>query len=428
MRKVAFILILLGFHHGFGKGPDEKVLRLDDHVYEYQFKTVLFYQEKENANTDMIYPPIIPLGSANPLVLEFDELVTEYHNYYLKIIHCNADWSKSMLADMEFLFEYNEYLTDRYNIASATNVPYIHYRFVLPPVKVSGNFIAKVYREGNEKDVVITRKFMVYSSLVNINANINFSDVVQYRNEDQQLNMAIRYSGLTIYNPRDELKVLIRQNYRTETQKSLKPLFINESDQILEYNYFDGENTFMGWNEFRTFDARSLLYLGLHVAQVNLKGSQPQLILEEDQPRWGAPYTQLPDINGAFAIESSDTKRTSLDPDYVWVTFTLLAEKPYEGKVYIFGGLSDWRQDLNCRMSYLPETKRYTATLQLKQGFYNYNYLLDPFAADKRAPHIIEGNHSQTTNNYEIFVYTRFLGKRNDELIGYRLISHLGRN
>ncbi len=408
--------------------PSGKKLLLEDFNYEPGIRTVLFYPERENANTDVTTPPIIALGNTTPLVLEFDELGTDYHNYYFKIVHCNFDWTKSVMADMEFLFEYNEYLTDNYILSSATRVPYIHYRLVLPNVKLSGNYVVKVYRESDESDLVLTRRFMVYSNRVSIATNINFSGVVRHRDEDQQLDMTINYRGLNIFNPRDEVKVILRQNFRNETAKQLKPLYINESDMTLDYNYFNGENTFPGGNEFRTFDIRAARSLGLNVAQVDITQPQPIAILNDDLPRAREPYTQLPDINGNYVIENIESKGNNYDPDYFWVTFSLLAEQPYEGGVFVYGGLSEWRKTLRFRMVYYPETKKYSTTVQLKQGYYNYYYLLETYPRDERKEHNIEGNFSLTNNNYEVFVYTRFIGMRNDELIGYRFINHLGRD
>jgi hypothetical protein len=155
---------------------------------------------------------------------------------------------------------------------------------------------------------------------------------------------------------------------------------------------------------------------------------QPKAMLHTDMPRYREPYAQIPDINGWFVIENAETKGTNIDPDYIWVTFSLAAEQEFSGSVYVFGALSQWRKDLKFRMFYQPELKQYTLTTQLKQGFYNYYYLLDSKPFQSREEHAIEGSHSITNNNYEIFIYTRFIGMRNDELIGYRFINHLGRN
>nr|WP_317170244.1 hypothetical protein [Winogradskyella eckloniae] len=55
----------------------------------------------------------------------------------------------------------------------------------------------------------------------------------------------------------------------------------------------------------------------------------------------------------------------------------------------------------------------------LKQGFYNYKYVLvdkESGAIDEGA---ISGNFWQTENNYKVLVYYRDLGARFDRLVGY---------
>ena len=59
----------------------------------------------------------------------------------------------------------------------------------------------------------------------------------------------------------------------------------------------------------------------------------------------------------------------------------------------------------------------YEATLLMKQGFYNYKYVV----VDKEntlQEGAISGNFDETENNYKVLVYYRDLGARYDKLIG----------
>ena len=59
----------------------------------------------------------------------------------------------------------------------------------------------------------------------------------------------------------------------------------------------------------------------------------------------------------------------------------------------------------------------YEATLLMKQGFYNYKYIV----VDKEntlQEGAISGNFDETENNYKVLVYYRDLGARYDKLIG----------
>ena len=62
----------------------------------------------------------------------------------------------------------------------------------------------------------------------------------------------------------------------------------------------------------------------------------------------------------------------------------------------------------------------YECVLQLKQGYYDYEYAVMPDKDNVPDETIIEGSHYETENEYTILVYYRFLGTRYDQLIGYK--------
>jgi hypothetical protein len=78
-------------------------------------------------------------------------------------------------------------------------------------------------------------------------------------------------------------------------------------------------------------------------------------------------------------------------------------------------------------MIYDSTQKAYTNRLFLKQGFYNYQYVLK--RADRSKPDFIffEGSYNQTENMYDIIVYFRQIGARYDRIIGYGSSNYFGR-
>ena len=60
----------------------------------------------------------------------------------------------------------------------------------------------------------------------------------------------------------------------------------------------------------------------------------------------------------------------------------------------------------------------YRTAILLKQGFYNYKYVVvdQDATIDEGA---ISGNFYQTENNYKVLVYYRDLGARYDKIIGF---------
>src|SRR5689334_25360616 len=80
-----------------------KVLRLLDFAYEPQIKTIQLGPTGAPAA-----PAVTALGQWN-LLLQFDDLRPERDTYYVKFVHCNHDWTKSDLQDLDFLETYNEF-------------------------------------------------------------------------------------------------------------------------------------------------------------------------------------------------------------------------------------------------------------------------------------------------------------------------------
>jgi len=75
-------------------------------------------------------------------------------------------------------------------------------------------------------------------------------------------------------------------------------------------------------------------------------------------------------------------------------------------------------------MKYNSEKGLYEASAFLKQGYYNYEYVLkEPFGERKETR--LEGNYWETENSYTIFLYYKSFTDRNDQLIGISQINSL---
>jgi len=75
-------------------------------------------------------------------------------------------------------------------------------------------------------------------------------------------------------------------------------------------------------------------------------------------------------------------------------------------------------------MTYSFKNRAYEATLFVKQGYYNYQYILQ--RPNKEIDDtFVEGNHSDAENDYFIFVYYREMGDLYDKLIGFRQLNSI---
>jgi len=420
MRQVLlFITFLLLSAAAFAAPP---VLKMEDLNYLPDVRTVQLYPQTGDPLQSQLLPPIVPKGGR--LVLSFDKLTNEIERLAVKIINCNADWTISQLSPVEYLSGYNEFfITDR-QLSFNTKVSFVHYRFEVPQVLVSGNYVLVVYEEGNENNLFLSRRFMVYESQVSISASVKNPVGVEEAFRNQQVDFTIGYGALQVGNPQQQIRVMVRQNFRWDNMmKQLQPTFVRDYERVLQYDNFMPERHFKGGNEFRMFNITNMNTRLLNVGQINLRPHLNQVFIMPDESRNGWAYNRMfPDQNGRFMIATVQGNRDpGTEADYAEVVFTLKSYELLEGKVFITGGFSDWRLDEAFEMKYYPAQEVYQGVVLLKQGIYDYQYSL--LRKDgKRDDVFLEGSHGQTQNNYEILVYFRPFGTRTDFLVGYKML------
>ncbi|MGB0522839.1 MAG: type IX secretion system plug protein domain-containing protein [Flammeovirgaceae bacterium] len=398
----------------------EKALRYEDWTYEKKIRTVQLYP-RLNRIGEKQQVPIIDIRSqrATPLVLEFDEFGDENDYYEVEILHCNSDWTRSREAAINYLYEYNEFNITEYDISINTKVPYIHYVFQVPPVKFSGNYILKVYREDDEEDIILTRRFIVYeqSTIVGMKHERVIGTTESLTR--QQVNFTVDYSMRELVNPDENIKVVLRQNYRWDNAiTDLEPNFNNQLRKTLQYNMNNLENTFLGGNEFRHIEFSAFRGGGFNLRQVISGDTINQVIVLIDKPKDDRAYDgQARDFNGQYRIVNRLTAQPETEADYAEVIFQLETGNQYTGDVYIVGSFSDWHLKEENKLTYAPAFGTYYATLILKQGLYDYMYVVEG-----AAPNSLEGNHGRAENEYDLIVYYRPIGSRGDRVIGYGVL------
>lgn len=411
------LFIFLSYYMTFGSDTKEKKLEYIDKIYEDQIKTALLFHADDIKATPL-YPAAIPIVQRIPLVLKFDELFTDDADYYkAKIIHCNLDWTPSSLSDLQYLYEYNEFSVDEFEFSIATKVPYTHFTFPVPRVKLPGNYVLVIYRDNDDEDIIISKRFVVFDQRVKILGDLGLSTGVIQRSMNQQINFLIDYTNFPIPNPYLDIHVVIRQNHRWDNAiYNLKPTMIKEDIYQLEYRHFNFENNFLAGNEFRFFDIRSIHYGGRNVEKTTISETQVDAYLYFDKARRTEPYSFINDLNGGFVIENSEGNNDFIESEYINVHFFLDLKEKLNEPIYIAGKLTDWRFDKFNMMKYIDASGIYIGNLFLKQGLYDFIYYI-PDLTDN--PTMLEGNHFETKNEYEIIVYYRDLRLNTEVIIGY---------
>ncbi|MCS6823409.1 MAG: DUF5103 domain-containing protein [Cytophagaceae bacterium] len=404
-----------------------KELQTIDRVYESNVKSVFLYPYNDDLK-DVLQPAVQIVNAPYPMALSFDILTKQPENLSVRIYNCNYDWTLNNLNAIMYLDDYNDFQITDYTLSFYGKVPYVHYHFILPKIKISGNFIVIVFRNNNEEDLLLSRRLIVYEPGVDIYHDMKFPVSVNRRNDGQQADFTLSYNRYNVINPAERLKVVIRQNHNwNATISGLYPSFVRETARNLEYIYFNNENVFDGLNEFRFFDLRSLQAKGMNVLDIKIHNEGNEVLLAYDLSRGREPFVTSFDINGKYVPQKYESLNYTTEPDYCNVTFTLDTKGPVNGRVFVYGALSDWQLDQTFEMKYNAETKMYTCTVLLKQGYYNYAYAFLPQGTNRVDYTYFEGSHSITENVYEFIVYYRAPGDFFDRIIGYAVKDYMKR-
>lgn len=387
-------------------------------VYEEQVKTVMVYPMGTTTIGNLL-PAACPLQQQS-LLLAFDDIQETKNNYYARLIHCNYDWSKSSLMDLDFMTEYNEFPINDYQSSSNTHLPYFHYQFPLPRVKLPGNYLLIVYRDGDRSDLILSKRVVIYDNRVNVSSVNQLAGQSNLTASNQQINFLVHYRELGLINPYENIHVVIRQNQRWDNARmDVKPSFLREDISQLEYRFFDQDKQWAAGNEFRFVDFRSLNFPGQNTATINRRQKPFELNVYPDAPRTNQVYSQYRDLNGNYLIENLDT-REPLNSQYLFVNFSLRTTRLDQANLYLLGTFNQWQKTEENKLKYNPGTTSYEASIILKQGRYDYIYWLD---SPTLPAHYFEGSHFETENLYEVLVYYTSLQPRADLLIGYYTVN-----
>lgn len=376
-----------------------------DHI-----KSILF------SGTQEMQPfPIISLDGL--LTLRFDDLSSQVNDYYYKLKHFNADWTPSVLFSNEIFRGFDNVRIQTFSTSFNTLQPYTHFELKLPnentQLLVSGNYLLEIYDASDE--LVFSRKFCVFENQATVAAGVYRSQNLAFFETHQSLQFKISPTNFIFQNPETNVKVVLLQNYQWDSAiTDITPQYF-EADG-LAYRYTE-QTLFEGGNEFFFFDSKDLRITTPNISYVS-RTERYETYLYTDPDLQYSPYSFAPDINGRFEPRTlMGNRNPHTEADYSWVYFSLSSPiNPLDNEIYIYGSFNNYELEEENKLFYNPSLEIYEGIMLLKQGFYNYKYVVKN--QDELKKNRLSGSHAQTENDYQILVYYRENGALYDALIG----------
>lgn len=373
--------------------------------------------------------PVLNLGSSDVLELHFDDLDGNIKNYYYTFQLCNADWSPSSLTSFEYIKGFQQVRITNYRSSSLSNTRYTHYQAPVPDRNAypgrSGNYLLKVFLNGDTTQTVFTKRFVVVSSKASVAAQLQQPYHSQYFRSHQKVQVAVTTDNRTqVFSPQD-IKVVVLQNNNWQTAIRL------ERPTVYRGNYFEYSDEAItampAGKEWRWIDLRSYRLKSDRMEAIDARRDTPNVRVKQDASRNGQVYVYYRDLNGSYTIETMESINPFWQSEYGLVTFTYVPPvgRNLEGQdVVLFGELTNYGASPEALMEYIGDKGVYEKTLFLKQGFYSYTYVTLPKGKNGYPDFsITEGNYWGTENAYTVLVYHRPFGARADELIGYGALN-----
>lgn len=393
-----------------------------DQVFKATVRSVQLFKEGFE-----LAPPLIELGSADAVVLRFDDLVPDPEYLSYTLVHCDAFWKPSDLMAGQYLEgALNDYLPAPRQSFN-TLQPFLQYELRVPnemmQITRSGNYLLKVYRGNDVNDLVLTRRLLVYEQRVQIDAAVKASRMVDQRDVAQQVDLTVRHGELPVQDPFGEVHVAFLQNMRWDDLRTgAKPRFMRGTELVYD---FPEQGLFQGGNEYRNFDLKDLRFATQRVARIDPGPGEGvyHAHLVPEAKRNIRLYLEQPDLNGRFFIRNDLFDGDPLGADYVMVHFGLPMNAPLGEEVHVVGAFNDWQCTAESRMQWDQERRMYRAALLLKQGFYDFCFATLPSGSTKADLSAIEGSHFQTENDYLVLVYFTDRMQRSDRLVGVRFVN-----
>lgn len=413
--KFLTLLFLLSFSfNGFAQEPLPDYVKADDKIYIEGIRTIQVYPVGNPMGV-----PFIQLGSGEQLEIHFDKMGLEAADYQFRVAHCSHDWQLTELETYEYIQGFPEGDINDVEASFNTIEDYVHYTFQFPndmmKVKISGNYLLLVFEAGDPNKIVLSTRIVIYETLIGVLPRITNSSNISERYTHQEFDFNLSTTNFQVNDPYNDLHVTLLQNWSWKNAiTNLKPIFVKEYEITYDYS---GENSFPGGSEWRYFEMKNFRFTSIEVLSIDRDEDGWQVYLQPDLPRGSRNYETMQDLNGRYFVRNDEGADSDLESEYCNVHFSIQCSEIPGASVYIEGDFTKFDPEAYL-CTWNSKDRKYECTVKMKQGLYNYRFVVRD--AYKSLPDLgfTEGNHVETENDYVAIVYMWDRNGSYDRIIG----------
>ena len=338
--------------------------------------------------------------------ISFDILGKKKGDYYYTITHCDYKWNSSDISKFEYIDGYDDIRISNYFFSQNTYQSYTNFNFQIPnqrlKIKLDGNYIINVFDQNNNQ--IFQRKIVVKDNIYNGIINITRSKEIIDSPYSQNLQVVFNNLDNVIFNSTSDYKLFIVKNNNLKSSKIFSIPRLQTGLKLIYDNL-----KFEGGSEYLYFDSKNILLTSNEIKRVDFKKIYNTTLYTDFEE---SIYTLQPDLNGTFIL-NADCFEKNICADYSNVIFSLKTNKNYENDIFIIGEFNN--NVLSEKYKMKKETKNYyTKDIVLKQGLYNYKYVVKTKNGFKDL-----SNFWQTENNYKAILYEKKITDRYYKIIGF---------
>ncbi len=389
--------------------PFQNNFSIQDSQPPSQIRSVQLYPGENRAGM-----PAIVLGGNNTLTLRFDQLGTRPDMFRVRFTHHNSDWSVSNLIPGFYIRGQESDVIVENEPSNVQNPAYSHFEYTFPNRNirflVSGNYMIHIH-DYNSDERLFSLPFLLHEERGAISTEIESL----YPTQGPSLLMHQVFSEYHYPNfvnmPNIDLEVFFVQNQFLGRKKLADQTDMSRAGVFR--THITRENAFPGRYEFRQLHINRLGTDTRNVLEFRPETIPPRVILDRDivnlnvQPR--------SERQNRFGSPRNDTEAR-----YASVHFEL--EVPYreldtEADIFLVGPFNNWNISERNRMQFSDEIGRFTGSALVKEGIYDYKYVVleDGIIDDLR----LDASFADSRQEYAVLVYYRDPQEQFDRLLHY---------